>query len=273
MQRRRKNPSMFGNDLDHRCQALQDGQTIGIPIGPDTSHILAEIIGVAMDLRLNDELKYWPAGFRYVDDFFLFFNSRDDAERALAAVIKAVNSFELQINPSKTRIIEAKDLVGESWKYSVKRLSISSPRKQQREDIHHYFESLFLLEKKFRDESLIKYGLKQISSTIIKKSNWSLFEAYLLKCGYGFPNTIQVVAQILATYNYHGSLESNNAIKRFCNNLIKSNAAADRHGEVAWLLWICKELKIDVDENAASEVERMASSSRTVDTPESYAPV
>jgi hypothetical protein len=259
-QRRRKNPSMYGNDLDYRCQALQDGQTIGIPIGPDTSHILAEIIGVAMDLRLNDELKYWPAGFRYVDDFFLFFNSRDDAERALAAVIKAVNSFELQINPSKTRIIEAKDLVGESWKYSVKRLSISSPRKQQREDIHHYFESLFLLEKKFRDESLIKYGLKQISSTIIKKSNWSLFEAYLLKCGYGFPNTIQVIAQILATYNYHGYFESNDAIKRFCNNLIRSNAAADRHGEVAWLLWICKELKIDVDVNAASEVERMASS-------------
>ncbi|MEO6825614.1 MAG: RNA-directed DNA polymerase [Nitrosospira sp.] len=60
---------MFGNDLDHRCQSFQDGQTISIPIGPDSSHILAEIIGVAMDLRLNEELKYWPAGFRYVDDF------------------------------------------------------------------------------------------------------------------------------------------------------------------------------------------------------------
>ncbi|MEO6825613.1 MAG: hypothetical protein ABI167_12965 [Nitrosospira sp.] len=142
----------------------------------------------------------------------------------------------------------------------MKRLSISSPRKQQREDIHRYFESLFLLEKKFRDESLIKYGLKHISSIFIKKSNWSLFEAYLLKCGYGFPNTIQVIAQILATYNYHRYVERKDAIKRFCNNLIMSNAATDRHGEVAWLLWICKELKIDVEENAASEVERMASS-------------
>ena len=247
---------MYGNCLDRRCMTIQDGQTIGLPIGPDTSHI----IGVAIDLRLREELGTWPAGFRYVDDFFLFFNTRNEAERGLAAVIKAVNSFELQINPAKTRIVEVKDIVGESWKYSVKNLIISSVRKPQRDDIHHYFEALFSLEIKYRDESLIKYGLKQISSTIIKKSNWSIFEAYLLKCGYGFPNTIQVITQILFTYNYHCYELNIEAIKRFCNNLISSAAASDHHGEVSWLLWACKELKIDLDPQAAQEVMRMNSS-------------
>jgi hypothetical protein len=163
------------------------------------------------------------------------------------------------MNPAKTRIIEVKELVEESWKYSVKKLVISSARKQQRDDIHHYFEALFLLEKRFKDESLVKYGLKQLSSTIVKKSNWPVLEAYLLKCGYGFPNTIQVIAHILATYRYHGYPLNIEAIARFSNNLVRTSAAADHHGEVSWLLWICKELSIDLEPGVVKEIERMAS--------------
>jgi hypothetical protein len=251
---------MYGNDLDKRAMAVQDGQTVGLPIGPDTSHILAEIIGIAVDLKLREELGACPAGFRYVDDFFLFFNTREEAERGLAAVIKAVNSYELQINAAKTRITKVSDIIEESWKYAVKRLKISPRRKAQRDDIHHYFEALFSLEKKYRDESLIKYGLRQISSTIIKKSNWPVFEAYLLKCGYGFPNTIQVITHILFTYHYHHYEMNRDAISRFCNNIITSAAASDHHGEVAWLLWACKELQIELDSDSVHEVERMGSS-------------
>jgi hypothetical protein len=43
-------------------------QQMRLPIGPDTSHILAEIIGVAIDLELQSQLGAWPPGFRYVDD-------------------------------------------------------------------------------------------------------------------------------------------------------------------------------------------------------------
>ena len=69
----KKSPQLLGNLLDIRCMSLQDGQTIGLPIGPDTSHILAELIRVAIDLELHSQLSSWPPGFRYVDDFFLFF--------------------------------------------------------------------------------------------------------------------------------------------------------------------------------------------------------
>lgn len=252
-------PLYFGNILDSKCMHVQDGQTIGLPIGPDTSHIIAEIIGVAIDELLQQELKGWPKGFRYVDDFYLFFNRREEAEQALAAITKAIGQYELQINASKTRVIEVKELVEESWKYSVKKLSISPKRKQQRDDIHHYFESLFSLEHRFKDESLVKYGLKQLSSTIIKKSNWDVLEAYLLKCGYSFPNTIQIIAHILSTYRFHGYPLNVDAITRFCNTLVQESSRADHHGEVSWLLWICKELGINLEASAVNEVIRMGS--------------
>lgn len=254
-----KTAQYYGNILDAMCMGVQDSQTIGVPIGPDTSHIIAEIIGVGIDEWLHAELRGWPTGFRYVDDFYLFFNRREEAEKALAAVTKAIGRFELQINASKTRIIEVRALVEESWKYSVKKLSIGPNKKQQRDDIHHYFEALFSLENRFKDESLVKYGLKQFSSNIVKKSNWDVFEAYLLKCGYGFPNTIQVIAHLLATYHHHGYPLNTEAIARFCNNLVQAAAAADHHGEVSWVLWICKELSIDLERDAVSEVLKMSS--------------
>ncbi|MFI2818792.1 RNA-directed DNA polymerase [Vreelandella piezotolerans] len=255
-----KNDTYFGNILDSRSMGVQDWQTVGLPIGPDTSHIIAEIIGVAIDLQIKDALGEWPSGFRYVDDFYLFFDTREEAEIALAELTKAISNFELQINPSKTRIMEVKGLVEESWKYSLKKLSLSSERRAQRDDIHNYFEALFSLESRFSDESLIKYGLKQISSHIIKLSNWDVFEAYLLKCGFSFPNTLQVIANILSTYHYHGYKLNLKAIERFCNNLIKVHAISDHHSEVSWLLWICKELGLNIKRDVVREIEGMSSS-------------
>ncbi len=256
---RKRIPKYFGNILDARSQGIQDGQTIGLPIGPDTSHIIAEVIAVAIDQQLTIELGKVPDGFRYVDDFFLFFNRREDAEKALAAVTRSVASFQLQLNPAKTRILEVKELTAESWKYSIKKMGISETRKAQRTDLHHYFESLFLLEKQFKDESLVKYGLKQISSKIIKKSNWVVFEAYLLKCGFSFPNTLQVIAHLLSTYDRYGYPINTQAVSRFCNTVIRSAAAVDHHGEVSWLLWICKELKLDFEADVVEAVQKMAS--------------
>lgn len=63
----------FGNDIDKFVRATQENQTIGIPIGPETSLVISEIIGGAIDMRLQTELKEKKIrlkGFRFVDDFF-----------------------------------------------------------------------------------------------------------------------------------------------------------------------------------------------------------
>jgi hypothetical protein len=254
-----KIPTYFGNILDHRSMCLQDGQTIGLPIGPDTSHIISEIIGTAIDIALCDDLGFTPSGFRYVDDYALFFDTREEAETALAAITKAVSSYELQINASKTRIIESRELVSDSWKYNLKHTKVAPSKREQRNDLHHFFETVFSLESRYKDEALVKYGLKQISSTIVKKSNWPTFESYLLKCGYGFPNTLQVIATILATYNFHGYPLSREAIARFCRTLLKSNVASRHHSEAAWLLWICKELQLSIQGSVVEDILKMGS--------------
>lgn len=258
--KRNKSDDFFGNILDDKSMSVQDGQTVGIPIGPDTSHIISEIIGSTIDKEFFDSLGDKVSGFRYVDDYFLFFNSREDAERALSILTKIISNYELQINASKTKIVEIRDFIEDSWRFKIKRIVFSDDRKKQKDAIHDFFETVFGLVKEYQDESIVKYALKKISSIIIKKSNWSIFESYLLRCGYGFPNTLQVITSILCTYQHHNYDIDKKNIYRFCNNLIKIHAIADHHGEVSWLLSLCKEMKIEIKRDVIREIEAMSSS-------------
>jgi hypothetical protein len=257
---RAKVPHYFGNILDANSMAIQDFQTMGLPIGPDTSHVIAEIVGTAIDRELKAELGVWPAGFRYVDDFYLFFNKCEEAERALSILARVVGGYELQINAQKTRIIETKELIEESWKYKLKGMAIAESRAAQRNDIHKFFENLLGLEKSYRDESVVKYGLKIISSKVIKRSNWRIFESYLLHCGFSFPNTLQVIASFLTTYARYGYDLNREAIARFCNTTVSVHAPSDNHSEVAWALWILLELELPLNHDAVQALERISSS-------------
>ncbi len=250
----------FGNILDHRSMGVQDWQTMGLPIGPDTSHVIAEIIATAIDVELRTLLGSAPPGLRYVDDYCFFLNSRDEAEKLLAELSKILNQFELQINPDKTKIIAVKDLVQESWTYSVRNLAIDQHIHRQRDDIHKFFESLFSLEERFRDESVVKYGLKKLGATIIKRKNWDVYEAYLLKCGYAFPNCLQVITTILATYHRHKYPLTKKAIQMFCNNIIQTHAISDGHSEMIWALWLAKEVDARIESASVRAVENSSSS-------------
>ena len=183
-----------------------------------------------------------------------------EAQHVLAELIKSLSIYELQINPDKTRIIEVKDLVEDSWKYGIKHLDVSEQVHKQRNDIHKYFESLFSLENRYKDESLVKYGLKKISTIIIKKQNWDIYEAYLLKCGYSFPNTLQVITTILSTYNHYNYPINKDAIENFCNNLIQSHSLSEGHSEITWALWLAKELEVIISKNSIRAIESVSSS-------------
>ena len=111
----KSNPKLAGNNIDFAVRNTQDQQTLGIPVGPETSDLIAEIIGSAIDQQLQDALPQL-IGLRYVDDFNLYFGTRAEAEEALAILIATAREYELEINQVKTEIINSQRV----WSHSGK---------------------------------------------------------------------------------------------------------------------------------------------------------
>lgn len=257
---RKATPKYFGNLLDLALRQGQDGQTIGLPIGPDTSHIIAETIAVAIDIELKKRLKSFPAGFRYVDDYYMFFPTAQEAETALAALIRALKEFELQINFEKTITCSVLELTDDYWRHQLKRTDVARKGLRQAADINHFFELAKELAKRNSDESVMLYALKRLSSTIIRSENWTIFEAHLCHIAISFPNTLQEIARILSTYLTNGYTVNCTRLARMANAIIEEHAPLAHHSEVTWALWMCKDLNLSLTHENIDRVSEMHSS-------------
>lgn len=95
--------SLFGNELDKRFRDLQDRQSIGIPVGQDVSRVIAEIVLGAVESAMP--YRRFPVGMRCIDDYEVGFIRRQDAAEFRNHLERALNEFELALNPLKTDIL------------------------------------------------------------------------------------------------------------------------------------------------------------------------
>ncbi|MBU1237225.1 MAG: RNA-directed DNA polymerase [Gammaproteobacteria bacterium] len=245
----------YGNLLDLSLRQCQDGQTMGLPIGPDTSHVIAEAIATSVDLELRRRLRGYPAGFRYVDDFFLFFSTMEEAEAGLAALTRALQEFELHINVEKTITCSVLEISDDYWPHQLRSFTIGKDGRKQLTDIHHFFELAKDLARKNTDENVMAYALKRASAVIIRKDNWPVFEAHLCHVVLAYPNTLQNFARILSTYADVGYRIDKERLERLVNSILEEHAPLEHHSEVAWCLWICKKLVLTL---SAANVDRVS---------------
>src|ERR1700739_1935749 len=101
----------FGNSFDTLMQKLNYNETNGIVIGPEFSRIFAEIILQKIDcnaqLELEKERLYSKKDyeiFRYVDDYFVFYNEESAKEKILTIFRLELKKFKLYLNEAKTQI-------------------------------------------------------------------------------------------------------------------------------------------------------------------------
>lgn len=255
---RDRSPKFFGNILDSLVALTQERQTIGIPIGPDTSHVISEVIATSIDLLIKSELKHWPIGYRHVDDYFMCFDTESDANNALSAVTKALREFELDINIPKTRILTVDQLRDDDWADEIRGISIdTSSKDSQRQDIQRLFSKAFELMR--RDENVLKYAVRKTQSVRILEENWELYEAYLLRCAVLSPNCLPNVVGLLTTYGSLNYALNRTRILSFCNNIIVPGARSEFHSEIVWGLWLALELKLRLSRSVTAALGNVRS--------------
>lgn len=252
-----RDPKMFGNRIDFLLRSCQDGQTIGVPVGPDTSRIISEMLLCAVEAKMPQKaLKLITEGFRYIDDFFLCFDSLADAEAVLAALREACLQFDLQLNAAKTQTMSALAFNEASWPSDISAIQIAPIGKMQRRSLLRFFSAVVRLSKDLPDESIATYAVRMTTKTMIEKDNWDLYEAFLLRMARENGNCIDSVVKILCTYAAIGYPFSRSVV-RFVERIIVDHAPYNHHFEVAWALWLAHSLNLKLSREASGLVARM----------------
>jgi len=130
---------LLGNRLDCLVRNGQDSQTVGIPIGPDTSLVIAEILMQTCDQELLAEFP-GMRGHRFIDDYELGFRHRSEAENAFHCLEKILSDYELALNPSKTEIVELPCDLEASWVGLLRSFTFRATPSGQQGDLFRYFD-------------------------------------------------------------------------------------------------------------------------------------
>lgn len=232
-----------GNQLDIKVRKGQDNQTIGIPIGPDTSRIISEIVAIGIEKSfLNASNISRTRVFRYVDDWFIGFDGGGEAEDAVSHLSSACNQYELELNAEKTRVIEPATPLSQLWPMELQSMRVSRPKLRQAKEITHYFQKAFHLFDEAPGENILLYALKKSRSFHVHPDNFSLYENYLYRAARANASVIPVLVQILVNSRQQGLPIDQGKAKKFIEDTIARASPLAHHCEVAWSLFLAKGL-------------------------------
>jgi hypothetical protein len=194
----------FGHVFDNLMQKLNYNETNGIVIGPEFSRIFAELILQKIDdkaMREIEKEKLFSKKdfeiFRYVDDYFVFYNEEPAKEKILTAFRLGLREFKLYLNEAKTQyynkpiiteITIAKqkinDLLNDSLSYHIEEIfvkeeGIEEPVKKHKGKIYIDSNKLITKFKTIIFESKIDYkDILNFTFAIIERKLRSMIKSY-----------------------------------------------------------------------------------------------
>ncbi len=194
----------FWNIFDVLMQKLNYNETNGIVIGPEFSRIFAELILQKIDVKANKELEIEKLIskrdfeiFRYVDDYFVFYNDESAKEKILTIFRLTLREFKLYLNDSKTQLYDKpiiteitiakqkiNDLLNDSISYQLEEIfekedGIEEPVKKHKGKIYIDSNKLITKFKTIIFESKIDYkDILNFTFAIIERKLRSSIKSY-----------------------------------------------------------------------------------------------
>jgi hypothetical protein len=246
----RKAQKHWTQELDSALGLCQSRETFGIPVGPDTSRIVAEILlsGVHKQRPLNSLLSQ-ARGYRLVDDFFLGFDTEQACREALTALRDALATFNLQLNEDKTFIVSARSIFIDRWRFE---LTSAEPRgsadaRTEARNIRRYSELALYHSKNVGNATPVRWATRRLHGMTFKAGNFNLLLNILLRFGRDFPTCIDLVSTFII--NNKGACSERQArtnVEEWVRAIFRSEAKQGHDFEVAWALVICGALGIPV---------------------------
>lgn len=241
--KKNRSDALVGNLIDRLSRNLQDGQTIGLPVGPDTSRLIAELVGAAIDVHVQKATKTIDGrGIRFVDDFTLGCADKVEADRAVAIIRRAVNEFELDLNSEKTSVSAGTTVPPGGWKALVRSLvPVSS---SSADDLEIFFFKISDLARQMPDINVERYAMQNARRAIVQCDSWKPAENYLISAYKANATLINLLVELFILREQSGHGVSTKTLASFVEARLPLLCDQRRNGEAVWLLFMAIVLKI-----------------------------
>lgn len=245
--------ALWGNELDKLVRDTQYKQTTGLPIGPDSSFIISELIGSSIDEYIESKFPDL-VGYRFVDDMYYFFGEQGEAEVFMKEIRTIFKEFELKVNTTKTTIDPLPIGVDDEWVIKLRRFEFGENYFQQKSDLISFFSLAFEYSKSFPDKFILSYAIRRIQNERFKKEVFKMYESLLLKTIQIEPGTMPDVLRILLSYY---PWVDKTRVKKAIEGIIAYSAERALDYELSWALWYAISFEIKLSFNTSRLLERI----------------
>lgn len=253
----------FADRLDALVRACNRNQTVGIPVGPETSRILAEIISSRIDddfHKINPHLNQDDAD-RLQDDWFIGLKSLESAEGALASIIGVYRSYGLDINGSKTSVERMVAHTEEAWVSELGAFLSHRPGPLAGGRLREFLTLTLRLQTQYEQHSVTNYALSVLENHRTLKDDVEVLESFLLKAAVVAPGSMSRVCELLLNIEHDTNAVSKKRVGPRLTELAARNLRNGNLYEAIWQLYALRGLKICVQSQAISQLAESSTSS------------
>lgn len=260
--------------LDLLVRSCNRNQTVGIPIGPETSRILAEIISSRIDqdfsthfLKSSKDGKGFNSSNvdRLQDDWTVGTSSLEQAENVLSVITKCYREYGLEINGAKTSVTHLMKSEGLNWKSEISSFLSHKYGTLHGVRLLEFLAICLRLQLDAPSDPVLNYALSIIEGYKFRSDDLEAVETFLLKAAAIAPISLDRICRIVLNIEHEtGKLSKRRLAGRF-TELAERHIENGSLYEVIWLLYTVRGLKqpflskriIEFSETAPSSALRL----------------
>lgn len=234
----KKYTGSLADRLDLLIRSCNRNQTIGIPVGPETSRILADIISTRIDEEILSQTNVSPNNIdRLQDDWFVGTNNLEDADRMISLIIATYRQYELDINGEKTSVDRIKTHFAEDWVLEIMAFLSHRPGELSGQRLRAFLSLILKLQKQNEKSSVVSYGISVLESDKFSRADIESVESFLLKCASVSVRAMDRICALLVNLNHETKSLSKKRIGERLSDLAIRNLQQGHQFEAAWQIF------------------------------------
>ncbi len=251
-----RSPALLGNQIDQAVRNGQDSQSVGIPVGPDTSLVLAEIVLARVDQLLAT--RGINNGFRIIDDYEIGTQTLGEAEQVIAVLQESLGEYELHLNGAKTAIHALPMPLESPWTPRITGFSLPPAANLHGRGIMEFFDRVFEQAKLYPEDPVFSFSIRCASRFELDPGARQYYEQLLLQCSLVEPASLRYVIPELVRLTGAGFALDVGRVEEVLNAVITRHAPLGHGSEVAWAITGLMHVNRPLSAGAVSAASAMA---------------